>query len=212
MSLVKQLESRLSRVVDAVKTVEGVVGIILFGSFARGEADEGSDIDLLVLFEDEDVMRRNEWEITRRMPADVFAQSICVCPSTFEETNPMFLQSVLEEGVILYMRHPLVLTSRLANTSPQLVVTYSLKGLSQKEKQKVDYRMFGRTVGERHYEGIVRERGGKRLGRGCFLIPKENAQKILDFLNKHNVKYGVMDVYIPDKTEIFLQKMLAGHL
>ncbi|MFQ5758277.1 MAG: nucleotidyltransferase family protein [Candidatus Bathyarchaeia archaeon] len=206
MSLVKQLESSLSEIVAVVKTVEGVVGVILFGSFARGEADEGSDVDLLVLFEDEGVMRRNEWEVTRRMPADVFAQSICVCPSTLEEMNPVFLQAVLEEGVILYMRHPLVLRSHLASTSPHLVVTYSLKGLSQREKQRGDYRLFGRTVGKHHYDEIVRELGGKRLGRGCFLIPKENAQTILDLLDKHNVKYELMDVYVPDKTKSFLQK------
>lgn len=212
MSLVKQLESSLSKIVAAVKNVEGVVAVILFGSFARGEADEGSDIDLLVLFEDEDAMRRNEWEVTRRMPADVFAQSICVCPSTLKEMNPVFLQSVLEEGVILYMRHPLVLRSRLASISPHLVVTYALKGLSQREKQRVDYRLFGRTVGKHHYEGIVEECGGKRLGRGCFLIPEENAQKVLDLLDKYHVKYELMDVYVPDKTESFLQKVRVGQL
>lgn len=208
----KQLESSLSKIVAAVKDVEGVVGIILFGSFARGEADEGSDIDLLVLFEDEDLMRKGEWEVTRLIPADVFAQSICACPSTLEEMNPVFLQSVLEEGVILYMRHPFALRSRLTSISPHLVVTYSLRGLSQREKQKVDYRLFGRTVGEHRYEGIVEECGGKRLGRGCFLIPKENAQTILGLLDRHNVKYESMDVYVPSKTEIFLRKMHVGQL
>lgn len=210
MGLVKQLESSLSKIVAAVRSVEGVVAVFVFGSFARGEADEGSDVDLLVLFEDEDVMRRNEWEVTRRLPADVFTQSICVCPSTLVEMNPVFLQSVLEDGVVLYMRHPLVLRSRLASTSPHLLVTYSLKGLSQKEKQRVDYRLFGRTVGKHHYDGIVEECGGKRLGRGCFLIPEESAQTVLDLLDNHNVKYELMDVYVPDNIESFLQKMRVG--
>jgi len=187
--------------VNAIKTVDGVIGIILFGSAARGEADEGSDIDLLVLFENEDKMRRNEWEVTRRIPSNLFTQSICACASTLERMNPVFLQSVLEDGLILYAQHPLVLRSRLANAAACLVVTYSLEDLSQKEKQKVNYELFGRRIAKRRYLGLVEKLGGRHLGRGCFLIPKENAELILNTLNTHNVKYESMEVYIPNKAQ-----------
>jgi hypothetical protein len=185
----------------ALKTVEGVIGIILFGSFARGEADEGSDIDLLVLFENEKKMRENEWEVTRRIPSHIFAQSICVCPSTLRRMNPVFVQSVFKEGIILYLRYPWVLPSRLANTVESLLVTYSLKGLSQHAKQRVDYKLFGKTIGEHRYPGLVEKCGGKRLGRGCFLIPKENAKAVLNFLTEHNIKHEFLDVYVIDETK-----------
>jgi len=116
MKLAKQLESGLSELVSAIQTVDGVIGIILFGSFARGEADDGSDIDLLIVFENEEKMRENEWEVTRRIPSHIFAQSICVCPSTLKEMNPVFVQSVLREGTILYLRYPWMLPSHLTNT------------------------------------------------------------------------------------------------
>jgi hypothetical protein len=195
MRLEGRLESVLSEVVNAIKGVDGVMGIILFGSVARGEADEGSDMDLLVLFEDEDRMRRGEWEVTRRMPPEVFAQSIVACPSSLGRMNPVFLQSVLEEGIILYAEYPLVLKLRLASATPHLTVSYSLEGLSQGEKQKIDYGLFGRTVGERKYGGIVEKHGGKRLGRGCLLIPMENSEPILSLLNSYNLKYELTEVY-----------------
>lgn len=201
MKLVRQLESSLSEIVASIKTVNGVIGIILFGSVARGEADECSDIDLLVLFEDEDKMRRNEWEVTRRIAPNIFAQSICVCPSTLKRMNPVFIQSVFEEGIILYMRYPWVLKSRLANAVWFLLVTYSLKGLSQKEKQSVDYKLFGRVIGRHSYSGLVEKCGGKHLGRGCLLIPKENAETVLNFLDEHNVSYKLSDAYISDETK-----------
>ncbi|MFQ6074277.1 MAG: nucleotidyltransferase family protein [Candidatus Bathyarchaeia archaeon] len=201
MKLVRQLKSSLSEIVASIKTVDGVIGIVLFGSFARGEADEGSDIDLLVLFEDEDKMRRNEWEVTRRIAPSIFAQSICVCPSLLKKMNPVFVQSVLNEGIILYMRYPWMLRSRLANVVSFLLVTYSLRGLSQKEKQKVDYKLFGRVIGSRSYLGLVEKCGGKRLGRGCFLIPKENAETVLNFLDEHNVGYEFSEAYISDETQ-----------
>jgi hypothetical protein len=201
MKLVGQLELSLSEIVKALKTVDGVIGIILFGSVARGEADEGSDIDLLVLFEDEDKMRKNEWEVTRRIPPNIFAQSICVCPSTLKQMNPVFIRSVFEEGIILYMRYPWVLESRLANAVEFLLVTYSLEGLSQREKQRVDYKLFGRVLGKHSYPGLVEKCGGKRLGRGCFLVPRENAEAVLNFLNEHSIKHEFTEAYISDETK-----------
>lgn len=206
MKSLKGLESSLSRIVDAIKIVDGIIGIILFGSVAKEKADQGSDIDLLVLFKDENAMRRNEWEVTRRIPPDIFTQSICVCPSTLKAVNPVFLQSVLEDGIILYMQHPLDLRLRLASTVTYLIVSYSLEGLPQREKQKIDYRLFGKVVGERGYVGLIEKHGGKRLGRGCFFIPKESSESIMSFLNKHNLKYELMEVYVPE-TQKFLKEL-----
>lgn len=207
MKSVSQLGSKLSEIVNAIKTVDGVMGIILYGSVARGEADEGSDIDLFVLFDSEDKMRRNEWEVTRRIPSSVFAQTICACPSTLEKFNPVFLESVLDDGLILYARYPLVLRSCLANAVACLIVTYSLKDLPQREKQKLNYRLFGSEVSGHRYLGLVEQGGGKHLGRGCFLIPREKAQRVLNVLDEAGVKYDTMETYVPGKALklVFLQ-------
>ena len=199
MKSVSQLGSSLSDVVNAIKTVDGVIGVILFGSVARGEADEGSDIDLFVLFVDEDNMRRNEWEVTRRVPPEVFAQTICACPSTLEKVNPVFLQSVFEDGLILYAQYPLVFKSRLMNATAFLIVRYSLEGLPQKVKQKLSYRLFGSEVGGRRYPGLVEQGGGRHLGRGCFLIPKEKAEDVLNTLSECGVNYEIIETYKPSK-------------
>lgn len=208
MKLAGRLESVLSEIVDAIKGVDGVMGIILFGSVARGEADEGSDMDLLVLFKDEDKMRRGEWQVTRRMPPDVFAQSISACPSSLGGMNPVFLQSALEEGMILYMEYPVALKLRLASTTPYLIISYGLEGLPQRAKQKIDYALFGRTLGEQKYRGIVEKHGGKRLGRGCLLIPKENSEPILSLLKEHNLEYELTEVYAPTPQK-FLKELSA---
>lgn len=211
MRLARRLESVLSEIVSAIKGVDGVMGIILFGSVARGEAEEGSDMDLLILFKDEDKMRMGEWQVTHRMPPDVFAQSISACPSTLGRMNPVFLQSVLEEGMILYMEYPVTLKLRLASTTPYLIISYGLGGLPQRAKQKIDYVLFGRTVGEHKYGGIVEEHGGKHLGRGCLLIPKEKSEPILSLLEEHNLKYELTEVYAPTPQE-FLKELSALQL
>ena len=198
MKSAKSLELSLSEIVNAIRTVDGVIGIILFGSVTRGDYDEGSDVDLLVIFKDEDVLRRNEWEVTRRIPSNIFAQSICVCPSMLKTMNPVFLQSVSEDGVILFMQHPFVLRVQSACVVPYFIVSYGLGGLSQREKQKVDYKLFGRVVGKRTYGGLVERYGGRRLGRGCFLIPKESSEFVLNRLREFNLRYELMEVYLPN--------------
>jgi len=207
MRSAKDLESSLSEIVDAIKTVDGVIGIILFGSTARGDHDEGSDIDLLIIFKDQDAMRKNEWEVTRSIPSDIFAQSICVCPSTLETTNPVFLQSVLEDGVILYMQHPLVLKIKSASLAPYLIVSFGLGILSQREKQKIDYKLFGRVSEGRSYAGLVEEHDGRRLGRGCFLIPKEDSESVLSLLDEHGLRYELLEAYLPKIKESPLRSL-----
>ena len=55
--------------VDRVtNTLEAVVGIVLFGSVARGEADRASDVDLLVIVEDDrTVARRTVQDAVREL-------------------------------------------------------------------------------------------------------------------------------------------------
>lgn len=50
---IKPIKPILNEVKERLKEIYGkrLKGIILYGSYARGDADEGSDIDLLVLLE-----------------------------------------------------------------------------------------------------------------------------------------------------------------
>ena len=54
-----ELKSDLDRLTKAITSVEGVVAVILFGSRARGDYDEYSDYDVLVVFQSDEVMWRN---------------------------------------------------------------------------------------------------------------------------------------------------------
>jgi predicted nucleotidyltransferase len=52
----EEMKSILKEVKENLKEIYGksLKGIILYGSYARGEADEGSDIDLVILLENMD--------------------------------------------------------------------------------------------------------------------------------------------------------------
>ena len=92
-SLPKDLEEVLGRLARGLEAVYGVRyrGLVLYGSYARGEARRGSDVDLLVLLEgergEEDRVRRT-WVVLRMVPV--------VWPLSLQ---PGYVRPVLPVGV-----------------------------------------------------------------------------------------------------------------
>jgi len=193
MRLKIKLESNLSRLVEAITQVKGIVAIILFGSRAKGNYDEYSDYDLLVVFENDETMWKNRRKLYENVgKLGLFTQVLTrSMRELWEKTEPTFLQSILKHGIILYLRYPLQAPALLQNLKPMAIVTYNLKGLIQKEKMKVIYRLFGK----RTIKGIVQQGGGEKLGDGCFLIPVENLEEVVQILKRHNIKFDIKTVY-----------------
>jgi len=89
------------RVVNRLKNVEGVVGLFLYGSFARGDYDEGSDVDLLVIFKDGRTLREGLEKIyVVTAETDLFIQAVLLTLDEFRN-SPLF-KTVLREGKVFY--------------------------------------------------------------------------------------------------------------
>ncbi|MEM3088597.1 MAG: nucleotidyltransferase domain-containing protein [Candidatus Bathyarchaeia archaeon] len=108
MKLKSESESDLDKLVDAISRVEGVLAIILFGSRARGNYDESSDYDILVIFKDDETMWKNRKKIYENVgPLRLFTQILTRSIRELrEESDPTFLRSVMKHGKLLYGRYP----------------------------------------------------------------------------------------------------------
>jgi predicted nucleotidyltransferase len=84
---------------------QGAQRIHLFGSWARGEADEDSDVDLVVIQETRlpffDRMRRAAACVEPDWPADILVYTSAEFEAMRERGNAL-AALVLEEGVLLY--------------------------------------------------------------------------------------------------------------
>ena len=202
MQLRNEVKSNLGRLVHAITGVGGVIAVILFGSKAKGDYDEYSDYDLLVVFENDEAMWKNRRKLYENVgKLGLFTQVLTRSVKELQEkTEPPFLQSVLQHGVLLYLRYPFMAPAFAQNLETVSIVSYSLKGLSQNEKMRVIYRLFGRERKGEGLRGVVGEGGGRKLGDGCFMIPTERLDVVIDVLKRHEVTFDVLRAYLPSLT------------
>jgi len=194
-----EVKSDLDSLVNAIVGVEGVVAIILFGSRARGDYDEYSDYDLLVIFENEEVMWRNRRRLFENVgKLGLFTQVLTRSIKEFaEKTEPTFRQNILEHGILLYLRYPFQAPAFCENLRPMAIVSYNMKGLPQTEKMKVIYQLFGKKAKGQGICGVVEENNGKKLGDGCFMVPMENLKAITQIMNEHGIQFRILKTYAP---------------
>jgi predicted nucleotidyltransferase len=79
-------------------------GLLLFGSYARGEAREGSDIDLLLLLDgpvnvSRELLRIQPIKWPLGLAADVLLSVFPVSYQAFQEAESSFLYTVRQEAV-----------------------------------------------------------------------------------------------------------------
>jgi len=121
-----EFEREITGLVNSIREVEGVVYISLYGSCARGDCDEGSDIDVLVLFQDLESMKLNRGDLLRRaVRFKMFLQiTIFTMEEFFNDCNPVFVRGVMREGRMLYQRESEKMGDylrRFAQMYPELV-------------------------------------------------------------------------------------------
>lgn len=107
VTLTPPLEDLLQRLASELKALYGLRyrGLVLFGSYARGEADPGSDIDLLLLLEgpvapDREIVRIEPIKCALALEAGVTLSVLPVRREDFERGDRLFLRNARREGIL----------------------------------------------------------------------------------------------------------------
>jgi len=181
----------LSKIVDVVSKVNGVVGVFLFGSLARGDFDEFSDYDLLVVFEDRTVMWRS-WDALFEA-VGALQLNLHVVPETVDElkqANPVFLDDLFKFGKVLFARFPFEVFAGPIGLESYCLVVYEMSGLSVRDKMKVVYFLY-RKGGA----GELARVSGFRVGEGCLLVPSRAGDVVVEGLKGYGVIARKLETY-----------------
>jgi len=182
----------LGKIVDVVSKVDGVVGVFLFGSLARGDFDEFSDYDLLVVFEDKELMWKH-WDALFEA-VGALRLNLHVVPEALEEfkrANPVFLDDLFKFGKVLFARFPFEVYADPVGLESYYLVVYEMSGLSVRDKMRVVYFLF-RKGGA----GTVAKMGGVKLSEGCLLVPSGAGDEVVNRLKAFGVNAKKFEIHV----------------
>lgn len=104
----KEVDERLNAYVKEVISRLDPEIIMLFGSFARGDINEGSDMDILVVAPFKEGFFERIGTLLRLNTFGIPIEPIGYTPQEFEEMKErgnLFVSEVLRTGKILYRKH-----------------------------------------------------------------------------------------------------------
>lgn len=181
------------------KISQGINNIILFGSVARGDFDEESDIDVFVDTKkniEEEVHKVmslfNQSELQKKWELKGIKNEISVKVGDLSKWR--LRRDIITDGILLYGKFKDI----AKDIEYYLLLTLSFRKFRQSQKVKLWRKLYGykQKVGKKvyHSKGIVDKSNTKRL-ENCLIVPMKNKKEILDFLNKEGIKYSVNEIW-----------------
>src|SRR3989338_11241362 len=116
-------EELIKKSIEKLKDMDKLDAIVLFGSYARGEEDKSSDIDLLIVL-DSNQPKKYLKEVIRRIGEVDKEGKISPRLTNLRDYDPSFFQNVLREGRILF--GALVVDNKRLALNPYRLVNYDL--------------------------------------------------------------------------------------
>ena len=192
-------------------SVEDVANIFLFGSVAKGSADRRSDIDILVVFDTDNIdfekmeakTKLSELALSLEKEYDKNIQ-VVFTNKNYDGLDRYFIEGVMKEGILLYAKSPHIVIGSLELEYYAMVV-FSLERLSCGDKMKVKRTLYGyktrKLVNGKTYErekiGLVQRLEGLRVGAGVIAVPRKNAYELEQELGKLKISFRKIDLWLP---------------
>lgn len=181
---------------------EKINKIILFGSVARGDFDQESDIDLFidcskdkkVENQIQKVLRLFELsETNEKWKIKGLKNTLSLKIGNLEKWA--LRRDVISSGMLLYGKY----AEMPKGMKYYLMFKLNFESLKRGIKVNIWRRLYGyrQKVGTKEYisKGLLGRVRGKKIEKSVIIVPVENKDKILDFLKKYKIKYEINEIW-----------------
>jgi predicted nucleotidyltransferase len=199
----KNNEKLLEQLTELPNKIQTIQAIILFGSVARGQAREGSDVDICIVLKNESKKVTIEDQLlSLEKKYDTNINTILTTPQ-FKGLDRQFIETILREGKVLSGTFPEVPIQRL-ELEPYEIIKYDLSALTHSEKMKIKRLLYGVTTKKKYngktYEnkqrGKVEEFNGIRIGIASILIPEKMSWHLEELLRKYKISLRKITIWL----------------
>ena len=190
-----------SFLVQNIEETGKVNQIILFGSAARGEASKDSDVDLFVDVLDKKLEAKIEAVKGKFYSSARFKKhwlllgiknEINCTVGKLDEWKELDI-SLISNGIVLFARYKGI---------PKLQLYYLFRvspGDDRNRNVTMWRELYGykQKVGKKIYEkkGLIRDYNGRKVARGVFIVPVENAQKVIAYLKRQKCMHSLIQFW-----------------
>lgn len=197
--VLRRLGEALDALVRVFRTMDGIVGLVLFGSYARGDFGRKSDVDLLVLTRRSPdrsleeirgavVRAAIDAECTFHLPMHL--APVVADATTPAELGPDLLHAIWADGVVLFAEAAAIGGLQPDGLVPWAIVRFSAADLPPRQAVRLSRRLHGR--GGR--PGLIGQ-SVVELARGALLVPADQAPVIRDALDEVGATYDLVPVW-----------------
>ncbi len=183
-----------------------ILNIIMFGSAARGEAGEDSDVDIFIDVADEKIEKKIN-DIKEKFYQSYKSRSywnllgvknkIHCLVGKLKGWKPL-QRSIIADGITLFGKYQadvkteqwyLFVIEQGKNRKQSLSFWRVLYGYTQKRGKKVYIK-----------KGLLKEYSGIKWARGVVMVPVRYTSPLARFLGKHHIHYRLMPFWIEKET------------
>ena len=190
----------IDRFVERVKSWPDLRAVVLFGSFARGDVDRRSDIDLLLILDREDLASARS-EVAAILSELKPRREISPTLTNLTDLEPTFLRNVFREGKVLLGK--LLLTPDHLALKPRVLIAYDLRGKKATDKVHISRMVHGfrsrKTVDGKlrvyEYPGLKGRPDAFLVARSALLLRPEDADELAAELDRRKIPYDRREVY-----------------
>jgi predicted nucleotidyltransferase len=191
----------IKKIALKISELEGVEGVILFGSVARGDYTKESDIDLLIIFKN-----KKREGIQNRITDIAIKEKIKLQPilktlDEIKEADAHFMTNILQDAKILFLSEKIgKKLSDYLDFKPYTIFSYETTSLSAKERTKFYRSLFGakwkKDGKEYSMKGLLDKLQGKQIGKAVIMVRAEDKRRIEEFLDLYAVEYKERHIFM----------------
>ena len=182
---------------NKIENKQGILSIILFGSVARKEEEEGSDIDIAIIYSQKNQKRMDAIDAIKEEGIQITHLSIDDL-----QTEEEIRDGLAGDGILLY-GNPISITIEESSLKPKMILVYNTSHLKQKSRTFLHKALYGmkstRTYKGKKYESIfegeVEKLGIKKLKNGVLFCDRKNAYPIIKIFKNLNVYWKEISVW-----------------
>lgn len=181
------------------KQASCITEIILFGSVARGDFDESSDIDIFIDITDQKLEKAIN-HLTEEFFKSVKFKEYWKLIGIEKKIKPIvgklsewkdLRESLVVNGITIYGKY-----KQLPKKTRHMMLFQWGSIQNQSNRVLLNKRLFGYVQHSKKYKGKIELADGEKLGTNCAIVPIEHYSEILNIFRKMKLQVKMREILV----------------